>query len=73
MYVVIQFFFGLKIFKLVLHLLSFVSDPLLSSETKENKNKTGFNFLKPKNKFEPQQIHLKVYVDMLKLLHSCHL
>ena len=47
-YVVVQNYFGLKIFKPVWFLFSFVSDYGNEYYTKENKNQTGLKILKPK-------------------------
>ena len=41
----LKFLFGLKIFKPICFLFSFVSDYDNESETKENKNYTGLKFL----------------------------
>ena len=46
----LKFFFGLKIFRPA-SFIPFVSDSLSYSETKENKNQTGFK----KEKIEPRK------------------
>ena len=52
----LKFFFGLKIFKPVWFLFSFVSEYGNESETKAKWNWTGLKIFK--EKFEPQHIHV---------------